>query len=151
VETAQGVGDDRDAVLVRAQGHHGTLGIDHFLQDHHLVLGLVAGPFNDVESYVQDDLLAGPQSLHREARARIDLHLAADGEPESIPDLAMRQSLDVAEHHHRAVVRRQFLDRRAQRRPQLGLTCGVVDTGRPVGHGLDVLAAVIEGREHLIQ
>jgi hypothetical protein len=52
------------------------------------------------------------QEQARSVHARLD---AADGEPESIPDLAMRQSLDVAEHHHRAVVRRQFLDLSAAR------------------------------------
>src|SRR2546426_6137191 len=74
-----------------------------------------------------------------------------DAEPEAFRDLEIRPPLDVAQHQHRSVRGGQFVDRRGERRPQLGLKGRIVHARRPVGHGGDVATALIEGRQHLVQ
>src|SRR5437867_7148539 len=56
---AQGFGDDADLVLVGAQGDEGALGVELFLEDDDLALDLVAGGLDDVEAFVEDELLSG--------------------------------------------------------------------------------------------
>src|SRR5499426_746445 len=71
------LGDDRHAILVGAQGDQGTLGVELLLEDDDFALDLVAGGLDDVEAFVQDELLTGLEHLGLERGMEVDLHLAA--------------------------------------------------------------------------
>ena len=64
-----------DAVVVGAHGDERALVVEALLEDHDLALDLVAGRLDDVQAFVEHDLLAGPQRLRLERRTQADLHL----------------------------------------------------------------------------
>ena len=74
---SEGIGDDADLVLVRAQGHHRAGLVEDLLEDDDLALDLVAGRLDDVEPLVEHELLAGLDVLDLERRVQVHLHLAA--------------------------------------------------------------------------
>ncbi len=51
--------------------------VQHFLEDDHLALDLVAGGLHDVQPLVQDQLLAGLEVVRLERGVQVHLHLAA--------------------------------------------------------------------------
>ena len=72
-----------------------------------------------------------PQEQPRAMHARLHVE---NGEAEGIADFLVRESLDVAQQHHRAVVGGQLLDGGAERHPELGLASRVIHAHRPVGN-----------------
>src|SRR5262249_910384 len=77
---AQGLGDDPDFFLVGAQGDEGALGVELLFEDDDLALDLVAGGLDDVEAFVEDELLAGLEGVGLDGGVQVDLHLAALGQ-----------------------------------------------------------------------
>ena len=77
---AQGLGDDADLFFVGAERDEGALGVELFFEDDDLTLDLVAGGLDDVEAFVEDELLTGLEHLGLERGMQVDLHLAALGE-----------------------------------------------------------------------
>src|SRR3989454_1070298 len=74
---AQRLGDDADLLFVGAERDEGALGVELFLEDDDLALDLVAGGLDDVEAFVEDELLAGLERLGLDRGMEVDLHLAA--------------------------------------------------------------------------
>src|SRR5438309_8605403 len=74
---AQRLGDDADLLFVGAERDEGALGVELFLEDDDLALDLVAGGLDDVEAFVEDELLAGLERLGLDRGMQVDLHLAA--------------------------------------------------------------------------
>src|SRR5258705_1783849 len=77
---AQRLGDDADLFLVGAERDEGALGVELLFEDDDLALDLVAGGLDDVEAFVEDELLAGLEHLGLERGVEVDLHLATLGE-----------------------------------------------------------------------
>src|SRR5437667_9968190 len=121
---AQRLGDDADLLFVGAEGDEGALGVELLLEDDDLALDLVAGGLDDVEAFVQHQLLAGLDRLRLDRRMQVDLHLAS-----------LRENVDRA-----VVVRRQIDAVRRRRRAEL------VDFLFERG---DLLARLIEGVDQL--
>src|SRR5262249_37006600 len=76
-QRAQGLGDDPDLLFVGAQGDQCALGVELLLEDDDLALDLVAGGLDDVEAFVENELLTGLEHLGLERGMEVDLHLAA--------------------------------------------------------------------------
>src|SRR5437899_2623464 len=74
---AQRLGDDADLLFVGAEGDEGALGVELLLEDDDLALDLVAGRLDDVEAFVEDELLTGLEHLGLDRGMEVDLHLAA--------------------------------------------------------------------------
>src|SRR5437763_11646286 len=74
-----------------------------------------------------------------------------DADAQGLADLATRQPFDIVQDERRAIRRRQLVDRRGQRRSQLGLKGRVLHAWRPIVAGLDVRARLIEERQDLVQ
>src|SRR5439155_143770 len=71
------LGDHADPVFVGAERDEGALGVALLLEDDVLALDLVAGGLDDVEAFVEDELLAGLERLGLDRGMQVDLHLAA--------------------------------------------------------------------------
>src|SRR5438552_7052653 len=74
---AQRLGDDANLLFVGAERDEGALGVELLLEDDDLALDLVAGGLDDVEAFVEDELLAGLEHLGLDRGMQVDLHLAA--------------------------------------------------------------------------
>src|SRR5262249_9038114 len=77
---AQRIGDDADLVFVRAQRDDHALVVELLFEDHDLALDIEAGDVDDVQAFVQDQLLTRPQRRDDDRRMGVDLRLASLGE-----------------------------------------------------------------------
>ncbi len=156
---AQRIGDDAHLVLVRAQGHHGALGVELLLEDDHLALDLVPGRLHHVQPLVQDQLLPRLEPLRLEGGMQVDLHLAPLGQDVDRAVLVRRQVHAVRRRRRAQLVdfllqRGDLLPRLVERVDELlvlveglhelavGLAQLVLDDHEFLGGFLDLLAEV---------
>jgi hypothetical protein len=109
-QRAQRLGDDADLLFVGAQGDERALGVELLLEDDDLTLDLVAGGLDDVEAFVQDELLTGLEVLGLDRRMEVDLHLAALREDRDGVVL-VRGEIDAVRRGRRAELVDLFLER----------------------------------------
>ena len=77
---AQGVGDDADLLFVGAERDDRAVTVELLLEDHDFALDFEARDVDDVQAFVQDQLLTRPERRDDDRRMRVDLGLASLGE-----------------------------------------------------------------------
>src|SRR5215472_3234197 len=80
LDRAERVGHDADLVLVGAKGDDGAALLQHLLEDDHITLDLIACRLDDIQAFIEDQLLARLEGLCLDRGMQVHLHLAPLGE-----------------------------------------------------------------------